>query len=317
MTEPATDRGPDSAVTPLAWPAVSVVVPVRDGAAALDRCLVALVTQDYPAAVQLLVVDNASTEDVGAVAARHPGVRLLHEPRPGSYAARNTGLAAATGEVLAFTDADCQPDRTWLREAVSCLRSEPRAAMVGGRVELTYAAGRPITGAELYEAVHGFPQDRYLADQRFAVTANMVTWRATMDRTGPFDAALLSRGDAQWGQRVAAWGGVQRYAPAAVVRHPARATLRESVTKWDRVARGRVQSELASGCGARHFAGVASYQVRAWLRTATSVRRVPALDGTRARLRYLGAYSVCRIITLRAQVGAALDALSTPELGAR
>ena len=292
-----------SAVAPPAWPPVSVIVPVKDGAAALDRCLAALDAQDYPGLVQVVVVDNASTEDVGAAVAGHSSVALLREERRGSYAARNTGLAAATGEVLAFTDADCEPDPAWLREAVTCLRAAPPAAMVGGRVELTYAAGRPVTGSELFEHLHGFRQDRYLADQRFAVTANMVTWRATMDRTGPFDAALLSRGDAQWGQRVAASGGVQRYAPGAVVRHPARATLGESVTKWRRVARGRVANDLAAGRGPRHFAGLVAHQLRAWAGAVAGIGGEPGLAGPVARARYLGAYSLCRLVTVAVQLG--------------
>ena len=87
-----------SAPASRAWPPVSVIVPVKDGAAALDRCLTALDAQDYPGRAQVVVVDNASTEDVGAAVAAHPGVALLREERRGSYAARNTGLAAATGE---------------------------------------------------------------------------------------------------------------------------------------------------------------------------------------------------------------------------
>ncbi len=292
-----------------AWPPVSVIVPVKDGATALDGCLTALDAQDYPGPVQVVVVDNGSTEDVGAVAAAHPAARLLREARPGSYAARNTGLTAATGEVLAFTDADCQPEPSWLREAVTCLRAEPPAAMVGGRVELTYAGGRPVTGSELHEHAHGFRQDRYLTDQRFAVTANMVTWRATMDRTGAFDATLLSRGDAQWGQRVAAWGGVQRYAPDAVVRHPARATLGESVTKWRRVARGKVTHDLAAGRGPRHFAGSIAHQLRTWAGAVTGRDEGPTTLVARAR--YLGAYSLCRLVTIAVQFDGMTASLAT------
>jgi glycosyltransferase involved in cell wall biosynthesis len=298
-------------ITTADWPTASIVIPVRDGASALDSCLTAVTALDYPAPVQVIVVDNASTEDVGAVVARHPGVRLLNEPRAGSYAARNTGLLAATGEVLAFTDADCRPDRAWLRESVAALRRPPRADMVGGRVELTYREGRPVTGSEWFEWLHGFPQDRYLADQHFAVTASMVTWRSTMDRTGPFDARLLSRGDAEWGQRVAAWGGIQRYAPDAVVLHPARATLRESVAKWRRVARGRAVNDLGAGLGARHFAGLALHQVRSWLSTVVGVWQSSHLRGWGPRVRYLTTYSVCRAVTIREQLRCVAPALAS------
>ena len=77
----------------------------------------------YPAdRFDVVVVDNASTEDVAAAVPADERFTLLVEPRRGSYAARNTGLGVARGEVLAFTDADCRPDPDWLTEAVAELR---------------------------------------------------------------------------------------------------------------------------------------------------------------------------------------------------
>lgn len=89
---------------------VSVVVPVHDGAAHLPRCLAALLRQKAER-LEVIVVDDASTDDsariVDELAAHDPRVRLLRlaESR-GAGAARNAGLAAATGEYVAFVDAD-------------------------------------------------------------------------------------------------------------------------------------------------------------------------------------------------------------------
>lgn len=280
------------------WPSASVIIPVRNGSVLLDRCLVALGNQDYRGDVEVVVVDNNSTEDIAAVTQRHPGVLLLREPQPGSYAARNLALGIATGDVLAFTDGDCEPSPSWLSAAVSALRQEPVADMVGGRVDVTYGHGAPRSASELFEAVHGFPQERYLADQHYAVTANMVTWRRVVERVGPFDAALASRGDANWGQRVAAAGGRQRYADAAVVLHPARATWPESLEKWRRVARGRVVNDLRAGRRSRrHFAGLAVGQVRDLVRALPRVGQEPRLSGPGQQARYLAALTVCRLLT--------------------
>src|SRR5690606_16589320 len=92
-------------------PTVTVVVPVYNDVQRLRTCVAALLAQDYPAErVEVLVVDNASDVDVSvALPAGETRVRLLHESRRGSYAARNRALTEATGEVLAFTDADCLP----------------------------------------------------------------------------------------------------------------------------------------------------------------------------------------------------------------
>lgn len=279
-------------------PTASVIIPVRNGAELLDRCLAALDHQDYGGTIEVLVVDNGSTEDLAAVTDRHPGVRLLQEQRPGSYAARNLALTVATGEVLAFTDGDCEPSPGWLREAVTALVEEPVADMVGGRVNVTYAHGDPRSASELFEAVHGFPQERYLEDQQFAVTANMITWRRVVDRVGPFDAALASRGDANWGQRVAESGGLQRFARDAVVFHPARATWPESLEKWRRVARGRVVNDLRAGRRSwHHFAGLAFGQVRDLIRALPQVRHESRLAGPTQQVRYMSALIVCRLLT--------------------
>ncbi|WP_432570300.1 glycosyltransferase family 2 protein [Kineococcus sp. SYSU DK005] len=280
-------------------PTVSVVVPVHDGVEDLRRCLAALLAQDYPPErVQVLVVDNASREDVSAALPDDERFLLLSEPVPGSYRARNRALARADGEVVAFTDADCTPEPDWLRRGVEALRrTGEHLAMVGGAVELTFPAGRPRTAWELYEAAHAFPQQRYLAEQNFAVTANLFTWRSALAEVGPFDAALRSRGDAEWGQRLAARGGAQGYAGAAVVHHPARSTWSQMCAKTLRVARGRRDVDLARGLGRRHFAGVAVAHARLAVRALVEppvregVLRTP-LD----RVRYLLAHTTARAV---------------------
>jgi glycosyltransferase involved in cell wall biosynthesis len=281
-------------------PTVSVIIPVRNGADLLRSCLAALLLQTYPAElVEVVIVDNASTEDLRPAMPADPRVRLLHEARPGSYAARNTGLAAATGTVLAFTDGDCVPDPAWLTEAVSVLRAQPRADMVGGAVTMFFRGPEPASGPELYEARHGFPQESYLRDQQFAVTANMLTWRDVVDRVGGFDGSLVSRGDADFGHRVAAAGLLQRYAPDAVVRHPARATWREVRDKTIRVSRGRRDVDSRDGLGRGHLWRLAGEQVYLAARKTAGVAffgKPP--HGILPSARYLAVYNAARAVQL-------------------
>lgn len=275
------------------------MVPIRDGAADLDRCLAALDRQDYPdALLDVIVADNGSTEDIAGVVRAHEGVRYVHEPAGGSYAARNAALAVATSDVLAFTDGDCEPQPGWVAAAVAALTASSRADMIGGAVTMTYRHGHPVNGSELFESVHGFPQEDYLTHRHFAVTANMVAWRTTFNQVGLFDGTLMSRGDAEWGQRVHAAGLRQRYAPDAVVRHPARDTLAASVSKWRRTAGGRVGLEVAEGRSPRHFAGSAWWQVKVWATTLAKPTEIPSLTTWPQRARYLGAFSVCRVVYL-------------------
>lgn len=294
-------------------PAVSVIVPVRDGSAALDRCLAALARQDYPHdLLSVVVVDNGSSEDVAAVVARHPGVVFAEQPHGGSYAARNRGLEASTGEVVAFTDADCDPLPGWVTASVAELVGPPRAAMVGGAVELVYPRGRPVTACELFEAVQAFPQQRYLERYGFAATANMVTWRETLELVGPFDQELLSGGDFEWGSRVAAAGGVQRYAAEAVVLHPARSTWRESVRKWRRVARGRATTGYRGSRVRFELTRGIWREVRSAVLELGRSGRHPQLAARGSRARYLAAHTTCRAITAAVLTRALVATLGSP-----
>jgi glycosyltransferase involved in cell wall biosynthesis len=129
--------------------AVSVVIPAYNTSATLGETLRALQAQMAPPSHEIIVVDNASTDDTPLVA-RSYGVRLLYEPRRGPAAARNCGLRAACGEVVAHLDADTVPTRRWLREISSPFDASGTTIVAGNTV-----CYQPRTGAELYVAASG------------------------------------------------------------------------------------------------------------------------------------------------------------------
>lgn len=206
--------------TPAA-PQVSVVVPVRDGAAQLPALLDALGAQADAPPFEVVVVDNGSRDSTAAIAERHPVVRLVvREPRPGSYAARNAGVAAASAPALAFTDADCTPCPTWLAAGTAALQG---AHLVGGAIEQRRSA-RP-TVWEVYDRATYLDQAELVTTQRFAATANLFVRREVFDAVGLFDAALRSSGDLEFGHRAAAAGFALAFSPEARVAHQPRSTL--------------------------------------------------------------------------------------------
>jgi len=123
-------------------PRVSVVVPVRDAADRIGRCLEALLAQSWPRdRLEIWVVDDAS-RDATRERVRALGVSLLEQPEPrGPYAARNRGLLAATGEVLAFTDSDCVPGKDWVLRGVAALEAAG-ADLAAGHVRFRLASPR-------------------------------------------------------------------------------------------------------------------------------------------------------------------------------
>ena len=164
---------------------VSIIIPVFNQGNELSACLRALKSQTYQdGRFEVIVVDNGSNPPIRRVADPFTFVHCISEPKPGSYAARNSGIRAARGEVIGFTDADCLPAADWIERGVSAVRGLPGPGMVGGKVELTFQDPRRPTAAELFESVFGFPQDRYITHLGFSVTANLFTTRATVDDVG-------------------------------------------------------------------------------------------------------------------------------------
>jgi len=218
-----------------AFPRVSVIVPVRDGAESIGRCLDALCGLDYPDhAIEVVVVDNRSTDSTREIVATYP-VRLVEERGvQSSYAARNRGVVASTGEVLAFTDADCIPDRGWLRALVWPLAA-PDVGGVAGAIE-PYDTASTV---ERYQARHSIRAERAFAHPvlPFAQTANVAYPRALVEALGGFDASLPFGGDLDFSWRMQRTTGRRLvFEPAALVRHRHRTTWRGLVALYEKNA---------------------------------------------------------------------------------
>jgi GT2 family glycosyltransferase len=230
-------------------PEASIIIPVFNQRPELIACLRALERQTCPPRrFEVVVVDNGSDPPIGSMSDTFSFARWVYEPTPGSYAARNRGVASSRAALLGFTDADCLPAPDWIERGIRAVQSLPGAGMVAGKIELTFRDPERLTTAELFESVVGFPQATYIK-WGFSATANLFTTRAAFDTVGPFDERLMSGGDMEWGQRLRARGLSQVYADDVRVSHPARHTLRHLLSKSRRVAGGLQQVADARGEG--------------------------------------------------------------------
>jgi GT2 family glycosyltransferase len=164
-----------------------------------------------------------------AVAGR---ARVVAVPQKGAGPARNGGVAAATGEVLAFTDCDCRPDPDWLRRG---MEAQGQWDLVGGRMLVLVDDPERMTPTEAFEAVFAFNNERYIRKKGFTVTANLFCRREVFLAVGDFGVGVSE--DVEWCLRAAGKGFSLGYAPAAVVGHPARRTWPDLLSKWRRTNR--------------------------------------------------------------------------------
>lgn len=202
--------------------AVRVVIPVKDGARVLGACLDALAAQEAAPPYEVVVVDNGSRDGSAALARAHAVVtRVLSEPRPGSYAARNAGVRDLDAEVVAFTDADCVPAPNWLARGVAF-----ETPVVAGRIA-PLASPRPSVW-ERYDTATYLAQDDLVATHGFGATANLFVRAEVLEATGGFDASLRSSGDRDFGRRAREQGYATRYAADVVVAHRPRTTAAET-----------------------------------------------------------------------------------------
>lgn len=241
---------------------ISVIVPVYNQWHLVPRLLAGLATQTAEAKIEVLLVDNGS--DIVPEFAREPDfVRRLYCATPGSYAARNHGARHARGELLVFTDADCEPQPGWLEAVSACLaKHDSTYTIVAGKVSVVSEA--PITLAARYDMALGFPQERYVANG-YGVTANLAVSRELFEREDGFDSNRLSGGDADFCRRAGQRGASVIYCDDAVVNHPARRSVDELIRKVRRLKGGQLRN---GSFRRRLLGGLRSFlpPVRAWWR---------------------------------------------------
>ncbi len=218
---------------------VSVIIPVLNNLEGLSKTLVALDNQTYPQELyEVIVVDNGSKENWAELISKFEQVIITRENQPGSYAARNRGIAIAKGEILAFTDSDCIPNSDWLVNGVKRLLSVPNCGLVAGKINFFYQNPQNPTAVELYDSLSFMDQKKYIKQHQYGATANLFTCQTVVDRVGTFNTNLKSGGDKEWGERVFQHGYSQLYAENACVEHPARSSLKEISKKIARIRKG-------------------------------------------------------------------------------
>ena len=158
-------------------PRFSVVIPALDEERYLADCLRSLAAQDFAGGVEVIVVDNNSTDRTAAVA-RSFGATVVHEERPGVCSARQCGAALARGEIIVSTDADTTFDPGWLTRIDQALEQHPSCVAVGGPCRFT--ADGPFWASMYPRLLFGLVALLHrLTGRVFYVTATNLAFRRT------------------------------------------------------------------------------------------------------------------------------------------
>jgi O-antigen biosynthesis protein len=174
-------------------PRVSVVVATYNGAATLKLCLQSLESLNYPD-YEVIVVDDGSTDATEQIVGLFPKTRVFrHASNQGLSVARNTGIYAATGEIIAFTDSDCRADQDWLYYLVSDLLTSGYAG-IGGHNFLP-ADDSPVAASVMVSP--GGPAHVMLTDRlaEHIPGCNMAFYKWALMEVGGFDPVFRKAGD--------------------------------------------------------------------------------------------------------------------------
>lgn len=211
---------------------VSVIIPHQGVDEPLKLCIEALRLQTYPTSrVEILIVINEPAK-------REPTFKLksnekiLWQPDYYSYAARNKGIEASKGSIIALTDSDTIPDPWWITNGARSLEKGPD--MVAGLVDLSFSR-RPLTAPACYEKLFAFDQEKNVRFGR-AATANLFLARLTFDTYGLFNRFSESGEDFSWTRRATQSGARLVFDREISVSHPAREKFSELFIKAKRVS---------------------------------------------------------------------------------
>lgn len=205
------------------YPSVSVVVCSYNGARTLEACLTSLLQMDYPN-YEVILVDDGSTDETPRIAGEFPRVKTIRQENLGLSVARNVGMQAARGEVIAYTDSDCMADKDWLYYLVGTLEQGDYVAVGGPNISPPAQSWSQACVA----VSPGQPSHVLIGDSEaeHIPGCNMAFYKWALEAVGGFDPEYRKAGD----DVDICWRLMQSsyrigFSPAAVVWHHRRFTI--------------------------------------------------------------------------------------------
>lgn len=202
----------------------SIIIPTFNGAARIGHCLNALLPQIAGKDVEILVVDDGSTDDIVKVVSGYPGVRLISQANAGPATARNRGAQEAKGRILLFTDDDCVPMPDWLEAMLGCFNDQEIVGAKGVyRTRQRSIAARfvQIEYEDKYRLMAGLPSIDFVDTYSAGFIRDRFQEMNGYDTSFPVACAE----DIELSYRMSARGWRMKFVPQAIVYHTHPASL--------------------------------------------------------------------------------------------
>jgi mycofactocin system glycosyltransferase len=229
------ERLPGTAQQPDTLPDISIVIPVKDRADELKRCLTSLSCLNYPQEkLQVIVVDDGSSDDSPLVARQF---RAMLVPSGGigrgPAAARNVGASMANGEILAFIDSDCTASQEWLNELIPAF-NDPAMAAVGGQVDGMCTESVVDRYESAMSSLSLGSRERFGSsgsDTFYLPSCNLLVRRSAFRSAGGFKDEMHVGEDVDLTWRLRDKGWTISYLPTGNVLHEHRSSIRSFMSR--------------------------------------------------------------------------------------
>jgi len=224
---------------------ISVVIPVYNDPEGISRTIDSVLNRTHSTDLgEVIVVDNNSNDATGDVIKEFArDVELVKYACENnvqtSYAARNTGVERATGNYIAFLDADVTVSEGWLTAAIDEMNSA-EVHYMGCAVEVVDKSNKPTVFSQ-YNQHSTFMIEDLIEKHGYAPTVCLFVTKELVSDVGQFDEKLISTGDMEFGNRVKDGGYELHYTDRVTISHPARASFQSLLKRNIRIGRGHCQ----------------------------------------------------------------------------
>jgi lipopolysaccharide/colanic/teichoic acid biosynthesis glycosyltransferase/GT2 family glycosyltransferase len=195
---------------------VSVVIPAYNAAGIITSCIKALQEQKLSLPYEIIVVDDGSSDNTADLAKESGAQVIRHTEKRGAAAARNSGISAAAGDIICFTDADCMPNENWIQQILRPFTNQDIIGTKGA-----YATKQREIVARFVQIEYEDKYDLLLRQERinFIDTYSAAYRRQVLLANNGFDEQIFYVEDQELSFRLAARGYEMVFEPPAIVYH--------------------------------------------------------------------------------------------------